>query len=211
MITLRDAKDRTLRRMSIASGLDVQVYAEEPLTEIINHKITAIFDLAWWPQYMNSETLTLLAGIVQSDLSTKLKGINDLRFVYLGSCPDPLPRLASYVNPSAVYLPSVVADSDATKVFKVIGNFSDTSCTIVYRKRPDPVSADDDQILMDDQLIILGSAYDYLNSLGTGTGEEDKLLQMFQSRLNTVMAQIDQMVVSSLNYGAPRLDWQEVY
>lgn len=211
MITLRDAKDRTLRRMSIASGLDVQVYAEEPLTEIINHKITAIFDLAWWPQYMTSETLTLLAGIVQSDLSTKLKGFNDLRFVYLGSCPDPLPRLASYVNPSAVYLPSVVPDIDATKVFKVIGNFSDTSCTIVYRQRPAAVSADDDQILLDDQLIILGSAYDYLNSLGTGTGEEDKLLQMFQSRLQVLTGQIDQMVVSSLNYGAPRLDWQEVY
>lgn len=210
-ITLRDAIDRTLRRMSIASGLDVQVYAEEPLKEIIQHKVDAIFDLTWWPQFMNFETFTIASGIVGVDLSTKIKSFNDIRYVYLGSCADPLPRLAGLVNPSTVQLPCIVPNSDTTKVFKILGTYSDTSLTVVYRTRPAPLVQDTDTIALDDQLVILGSAYDYLNSLGTGTNEEDKILQMFQSRLQTLLKQIDQMPVSQFNYSSPTLQWEELY
>lgn len=210
-ITLRDAIDRTLRRLQIASGLDVQVYAEEPLREIIQHKVDALFDLAWWPQYMTTESFTLLNQTVQSDLSTKLKRFADIRSAYLGTDPNPLPRLAGYVNPSIVSLPCLAPNADTTKVFSVLGSYSFTDLTLVYRTKPATLVLDTDTINMDDQLIILGSAYDYLNGLGTGTNEEDKVLKMFQARLDTLLKQIDQMPVSlsSYQFGSPT-GWEEV-
>lgn len=211
-ITLRDAIDRTLRRLQMASGLDVQVYAEEPLREIIQHKVDALFDITWWPQYMTTESFVLLNQVVQVDLSTKLKRFQDIRFAYLGTDPNPLPRCASYVNPSLISLPCLTPNADATKVFTVLGSYTATDLSLIYRTRPDPLVTDDDVINLDDQLVILGAAYDYINGLGTGTNEEDKVLKMFQARLDQCLKQIDSLPVSTSSYefGSPT-GWQEVY
>jgi hypothetical protein len=209
-LTLRQAVDRTLNRLQIASGVDVQVYAEQPLREIIRHKIDALFDAAWWPEYLSTESFTLLNQVVQSDVSNRIKKFQDIRFAYLGTDCEPLPRLAHYVNPNNVSLPCIVPNADPTKVFSVLGSYSDTTLGLVYRVRPDPPVLDSDVIKMDDQLIILGTAYDYLNGLGTGTNEEDKILKMFQSRLDLLLKQIDTMHVSqnSYEYGS-RSGWEE--
>jgi hypothetical protein len=77
-LTLRQAIDRTLTRLQIAQGLDVQVYAEEPIKEIINHKIDALFDLAWWPQFMTyGDAISIISGSPSTDISAKIKRFED--------------------------------------------------------------------------------------------------------------------------------------
>jgi hypothetical protein len=148
---------------------------------------------------------------VQSDLSTKLKRFQDIRFAYLGSDPNPLPRLAHFVNPTTVAMPSIVPNSDPTKVFSVLGSYSDTTLALIYRTKPAPPLLDNDVINLDEQLIILGAAYDYINGLGTGTNEEDKILKMFQSRLDMLLKEIDALPVSQLSYEyGSASGWEEV-
>lgn len=212
-LTLRQAIDRTLTRLQIAQGLDVQVYAEEPIKEIINHKIDALFDLAWWPQFMTyGDAISIISGSPTTDISAKIKRFEDIRDLYLPSCPDPLSRIANMVNPSMITLPCFGPVNDATKVFKLFGRYTDTQVYVTYRTKPSHPTLDADVINFDDQLIILGTAYDYINGLGTGTNEEDKILKMFESRLNIVLGNIESQPVSQYDYvGGPPSGWEESY
>jgi hypothetical protein len=209
--TRRNAMDRVLQRLQVASGAEVQVYAEEPLREIIQHKVDALVDIAWWPQLMTTETFTLSAGLPLGDLSTKVKRFSDIRFAYLDGDPNPLPRLAHYVNPSMVARPCITPNGSTTQPFKIMGNYNGTACHLVYRNKPDAMDSDDDEIPLDEQLVILGAAYDYLNGLGTGTNEEDKVLRMFEARLDSLLKQIDQLPVDQYAYEYHSgTGWEEV-
>lgn len=211
-LTLRQAIDRTLIRLQIAAGLDVQVYAEEPLKEIINHKIDALFNLAFWPQFTTfGDTISIISGSPSADISPKIKRFEDIRHLYLPNDPDPLPRIANLVNPSMVTMPCFAPIADPTKVFKVWGRYVDTQVYVTYRTKPALPVLDTDVINFDEQIIILGAAYDYINGLGTGTNEEDKILKMFQSRLELLLSEIENQPVSMYDYTSSGTGWEEVY
>ena len=53
MLTLRQAVDKVLRRVSLAGGPGTQLYAEDLIKEIIQHKFDVLFDDTWWPQFFN--------------------------------------------------------------------------------------------------------------------------------------------------------------
>lgn len=182
MITLRQAIDRTLDRVSLAGGADVQTYAEAPLKEIIQHKFDVLFDGYWWDEYMTFETIELVAGIPTPDLSEKIKRFMDIKHVWRENDQKPLPRMPSNVNPTNIRGYCLAPYSSPLKVFRIYPA-NDMTVSIAYRTRPDNFQEDGDKILLDDQLIILGSAYDYMNSLGINPSEEDKIGNLFNERL----------------------------
>lgn len=213
-LTLRQAIDRTLSRIALASGADVQVYAEEALKQIIQHKFDALFVDTWWPQfYVPGETYDLngTTGEITGDISDKVKRYMDLRHVWYSTYANPLPRIHTRYNPAIVNKWSIGPSTDSTKVFKVFPSSLTGQVTISYRTKPDNFEEEEDVIDMDEHLIVLGSAYDYLNGLGINPGAEDKLLVMFNERLSQLRTEINSEEVSTDDYGMGAVNgWQDV-
>lgn len=215
MITLRDAIDRTLERVALAQGVDVQTYAEEQIKSIIQHKFDILFDSVWWPQFYNpGQTFTLdgASGVVTADLSDLIKRFQDVRFVWYKDERNPLPRAPVRLNPTLIKRRSIIPTSQSGKVFKVLPSDTSGDITIAFRTKPDNFEQEDDVIDMDDHLIVLGAAYDYLNGIGTNPEEEAKLLQFFDSRYKTLVDAIESgdVAVESYDTSLTSGQWQEV-
>lgn len=213
-LTLRQAIDGVLARVGLASGADVQVYSEDIIKAIIHHKINVLFDEHWWPQFYNpGETFTLdgTTGVVTADLTTKIKRYQDIRFVWYKDDKTPLPRIGTRDNPNNVKRMSIVAYGVGGKIFRIYPLNTTGNLTIAYRTLPTLPENEDDVIDFDRDLIILGSAYDYLNGLGTNPSEEEKLLTFFNNRYDQLKKIIESGDVylgdntTSFTSG----DWQE--
>jgi hypothetical protein len=215
-LTLRQAIDRSLRRMALASGADVQTYSEEHLKDIIQQVFNTLFDSneIWWPQfYTAGEQMTLGAnGLVVTDLTNKIKRFEDIRYIWLNQDTEPLPRgsirdVASTLNTAAwSYVPS------ATGIFQIMPTTASGYVTVAYRTRPDDLENETDVINMDADLIVYGAAYDYLNSLGTNPSLENKMLVRFNDRFETLkfnIAHKEVSLYSPSNYDTSA--WQERY
>jgi hypothetical protein len=210
-LTLRQAIDKTLSRVRLAPGPSVQTYAEEHLKEIIQHKFDVLFDDMWWPQFLNpGEQFTLDgSGRVVEDITSKIKRFQDIRHVWLGTYPSPIARINSRVQPSLItgygYAPYT-----GDKVFVVYPTSTPGTVTVSYRIRPNALEGDSDVIDMDEHLIILGSAYDYLNGLGHNPAAEQKLLTMFNERYDQLKKEIEQGEVPiDPTYGMYVTGWQD--
>lgn len=216
-ITLREAIDQTLLRLSLAQGVDVQTYAEEPIKQIIQHKFNILFDAHWWPQfYEPGETFTLdgASGVVTVDLVTDhgLKRFMDIRYVWYKDERNPLPIAPSRLNPALVKRRSIIPTNSAGKILKVLPVDTAGDITISFRKKPNDFENEDDIIDMDTDLIVLGSAYDYLNGIGTNPDEEAKLLRFFNTRYTQLVDAIERGDIATESYDSSYLtsEWQEM-
>lgn len=213
-VSLRTLIDKTLLRVSLAQGADVQTYAEDEIKEIINHKVSILFDAVWWPQFFNGgETFTLdgATGVVTANLSTKIKRYMDIRAVWYKDDTYPLPAMPTYTNPKNIKLRCMAPINIPEKVFMVAPINTTGTVTVSYRTRPNPLTAEDDTIDLDETLLVLGSAYDYLNSFGTNPEAEAKILQFFDNRYKTLTEGFEKVADRSLdNYGNSGSGWQEV-
>jgi hypothetical protein len=212
-ITLRQAIDKTLRRVQLATGPDTQLYAEEPIKEIIQHKFDVLFDDTWWPQFFNpGETFTLdgSTGKVVEDISAKIKRYQDIRHVWYSTYPNPIGRISGRVNSSNITAWSY-APTSGPKIFAVYPTNTTGSITVSYRTKPADLIDDTDTIDMDEHLIVLGSAYDYINGLGYNTSAEQKLLTLFNERYDQIKKQVEQVETSiDPQYGLSASGWQDV-
>lgn len=196
MLTLREAIDGTLRRVSLATGVDTQVYAEDGIKQAIQHKFDILFDAAWWPQFYNPGEIFVLdgaSGVVTADLTTdyNLMRFMDIRYVWYHDEPRPLPRAPVRLNPALIKRRSIVATNQVNKIFKVLPIDTTGNVTVSFRSKPPNFENESDEIDMDDHLIITGTAYDYLNSLGSNPEEEAKLKAFFDQRLQTLTNEIE--------------------
>lgn len=210
-LTLRQAIDKTLRRVQLATGPDVQVYAEEPIKEIIQHKFDVLFDDVWWPQFFNpGEEFTLdgSTGKVTEDISTKIKRYQDIKHVWYSTYPTPIGRISGRINTSIITSWTFGPSSD--KVFKLYPANTTGTVVVAYRTKPNDFDDETDVIDMDEHLIVLGSAYDYINGLGYNTSAEQKLLTMFNERYDQVKKQVEQVETSiDPQYGVSISGWQD--
>jgi hypothetical protein len=210
-ITLRQAIDKTLRRVRLAAGPSVQTYAEEQIKDIIQHKFDVLFDALWWPQFYNpGEQFTLDGtGLVTADLTEKIKRFQDIRHVWLGTYPTPIARIHNRIQPNLItgygYAPYA-----SNKIFRVYPNSTPGTITVSYRTKPGTFESDDSVIDMDEHLIVLGSAYDYLNGLGHNQAEEQKLLTFFNERYDYFVREIETAPLSiDATHGMYVTGWQD--
>lgn len=174
-------------RISQVPGTAVQVYAEDRIGDMIQHKFDVIFDELWWPQYTGwtSSTLDGSTGVVTSDLSSLIKRFQDIRYIFFENENRPIPQLTSNINPYSTGSgrPRFFSRSSNTqKVFQIWPNDATGTVRISYRTKPDDFIATSN-VPMDDQVLILGAAYDYLEDDGANPGAIAKFQQMFESRL----------------------------
>lgn len=189
MATFAKLIERTATRLSQVAGASVQLYSEDRIAEMIQHKFDVLFDEAWWGQFVTfGETMTLNAstGVVTIDVSDKIKRFDDIRVIYPDDSNTPLSALPeATLNPSTITgtTPGFFSQSsDTTKVFKVWPLASTGDIQVTYRTKPDAF-VDSDVVNFDEQALILGAAFDYSEDDGTNPAATDKLQNMFESRV----------------------------
>ncbi len=186
MTTFSELISRTTTRLSMVSGRGVQVYAEDKIAEMLQHKFDILFDEEFWPQFksINQYTLDGTLGVVTADLTSVLKRFIDIQSVLLGNTTTQLPILPTSVNPFALsgttplYIDAI---NTASKRFNVWPKSATGTITVRLRTKPDPFGGDD-EVDFDDQLLILGAAYDYLEDDASNPGATQKFEAMFDSR-----------------------------
>jgi hypothetical protein len=189
MATFAKLIERTAVRLSQVAGSSVQLYSEDRIAEMVQHKFDVLFDEAFWGQFVTfGESMTLdgSTGVVTTDLSSKIKRFDDIRVIFPDDSNTPLSALPeATLNPDTItgttpafYSPS----TSALKVFKIWPLASTGSIQVTYRTKPDAF-VDSDVVDFDDQALILGAAFDYAEDDGTNPAATDKLQNMFESRV----------------------------
>lgn len=193
MATMSTLIDKVLIRLSAASGIDAQTYAEERVMMAIQHKFDALFDDMWWPQFLETDelmTLTGTTGVVTINLSTKIKKFGDIRNIWLSGQTAPLPVMNEFINPATVKSACYTSVKNMTKVFKIVPETTTGNIRVAYATRPDTF-IEGSEVDMDEQCMILGTCYDILEDEGSNPANADKFKSMFDARYRQLKIRIN--------------------
>jgi hypothetical protein len=205
MAKLSELVTRTQQRLSMAEGLGVQVHAEDRIAEMIQHKFDTLFDLQFWPQFFTWGTYALdgTLGIVTTDLTTLIKDFEDIAVIFPESSEKALTKTTTRRNPFLVkgtrpleY--SGLAPTDANKtsrVFQIWPKAATGNIIIGFRTKPDTFEPED-EIDFDDQALILGATYDYLEDDGTNPNGTQKFQGLFENRVTQLERKHDSGPIS---------------
>lgn len=199
--TLSALVQRVVTRLSMVPGVSVQVYAEDQIAEMIQHKFDTIRDMVWWDDMMTYVTVTQDAnGRPVENVVRQLPSVpvgdeivinkySDIQLVWAPNKREPLPGIARRDNPSGVLRQGDTCYKlpDATKVIR----FAPFRPGITMNMRVKTFYgrfAADDIVPFDDQALILGAAYDYLEDDGTNPGQIDKFRVLYTSRMDQLLS-----------------------
>ena len=110
--TLTDLVQRTVTRLSMVSGVAVQVYAEDRIAEMIQHKFETVRDMLWWDELMEWQVLTQDADgrpvenvVRQLPLTPVgdeivINEYKDIQYAWHPQRVDPLKSMPKRANPS---------------------------------------------------------------------------------------------------------------
>ena len=193
MATLSQLIDRVANRLSMVSGTGVQIYAEDRIAEMIQHKFDVLFDEEFWPQFTTWSTFTLdeTLGLITTDVTELIKHVDDIQVIFPEGSEKALtklsgltrnPNLLSGTQPLHYEALSNANPLRTSRVFNVWPKTATGNINVRYSTKPDNFVATD-TIDFDEQALILGATYDYLEDDGTNPNATQKFQAMFESRV----------------------------
>jgi hypothetical protein len=206
MATLTELITRTADRLSMVAGTGVQTYAEDRIAEMIQHKFDVLFSEVFWPQFLtwNEYTLDGTLGVVTADLTDTLKRFEDIRVIFVSSTNTPLTKLAaSTTNPFTLSGTVPIhyealgpnESNQTTKVFNVWPKTATGTIAMQHRTKPDTFVGTD-EIDFDDQALILGATFDYLEDDGTNPNATQKFQLLFEARVKQLKNEFNSAPIS---------------
>jgi len=177
----------------MAAGTGVQIYAEDRIAEMIQHKFDVLFDEEFWPQFATWATWTLdeTLGVVTTDLTDLVKRYEDLQVIFPENSQRALTKLTpNTTNPflfsgttPIVYASLGPGDSNkTTRVFNVWPKEATGNLNVRYRTKP-TTFVSTDTVDFDDQALILGATFDYLEDDGVNPNATQKFQLLFDARV----------------------------
>jgi hypothetical protein len=190
-LTLSQLVNKVLVRISQVSGTGTQVYAEDRIADMIQHKFDILFDLAFWDQFTAFSQFTLdgTNGTITADLTDLIKRLEDIKSIFIENSNTAIPKLSLTTNPfnfSGTQPRAFSGNSDETKVLTVWPKTSTGIIEVVYRTLPTTFEAEE-TIKFDPQALILGSVYEYLEDDGTNPNATQKFQGMFDARVSQLI------------------------
>jgi len=193
MATLTQLITRTADRLSMVAGTGVQTYAEDRIGEMLQHKFDVLFDEVFWPQFLSWAELTLdgTLGVVTTDLTDLVKRFEDIRVIYPDNSNTALTKVSplttnpftlSGTTPIHYEALGPAASNKTTRVFNVWPKGSTGNIILQYRTKPDTFVSTD-EVDFDDQALILGATFDYLEDDGTNPNATQKFQLLFEARV----------------------------
>ncbi len=177
----------------MVAGTGVQIYADDRIAEMIQHKFDVLFLEEFWPQFSEWATWTLdgTLGVVTTDLTDLVKKYEDIDVIFPENSNKALTKLTpNTTNPfqlsgtTPIHIEGLGpnATNKVTRVFNVWPKSATGDLNSHYRTRPDTFNPED-EIDFDDQALILGATYDYLEDDGTNPNATQKFLGLFNDRV----------------------------
>ena len=193
--TLSDLVSRTLTRLSQVGGAGVQTYSEDIIAEMIQHKFDELFDRRFFDEYSAWYTWALdgTLGVVTTDLTDIVKRIQDVRVIFREGYNTPITKLSTSVNPflySGVIPKGYTGHPSANRALQFWPKSATGNVNVHARTKPEAFQPDD-EIKMDDQVLILGAAYDYLEDDGSNPAATAKFQTMYEARRKQLLIDID--------------------
>jgi len=193
MATLTQLVDRTADRLSMIAGQGVQTYAEDRIAEMIQHKFDVLFEEVFWPQFCTWYQWTLdgTLGVVTTDLTDILKRFEDIQVIYPENSNTSLTKISNITtNPfklsgtTPIHYEALgpTFGNKTTRVFRVWPLAATGDIVLRVRTKPDTFVSTD-EIDFDDQSLILGSVFDYLEDDGTNPNATQKFQLLFEARV----------------------------
>lgn len=189
MTTFNNLIEQVIRRLSMVGGTGTQIYSEDLIGDMIQHKFDVLFDETFWPQFSfwNTYTLDGTLGVVTADLTDVIKRFDDIGKIYIENSETLVTELPETTNPMLLdgntpvhYGPLY---SNTAKVFHVWPKSATGNIVLFGRTKPDAYTGDE-EVDFDDQALILGATYDYLEDDGANPGATQKFQSMFEARVN---------------------------
>ncbi len=217
--TFSNLIQRCVKRLGMVVGTGVQVYAEDILAEMLQEHFGQLFDAYWWEDYMTTlvTPLTML-GVTATNMRTteSLDRFTDIQYVWYKKIHRPLGRLSSRGNIAELLVqgrqPQGILPVNSDKVFQLLPyGTSGENITVRFRARPAKFIADD-PVLMDDLALIFGTVYDYLEDDGTNAGATEKMLNMYNTRLQQLKTMRNEQDIPLFtdNLGVVMTEWTYV-
>lgn len=209
MTTLIDLVQRTITRLSMVPGVGTQIYAEDRIAEMILHKFIVLRSELFWDDLMSYVTLTCgPAGFPQETVvrvpstppnptEVVINRFSDIQHVWNDGSDQPLVQMPRRVNPqrllssgSSSSKPLMYAP-DAAHVIRFLPP-SDMRVMYLRVKNYYPYFDATDEVPMDDQALILGACYDYLEDDGTNPSQIEKFRALFDARVQQLKREENQ-------------------
>lgn len=203
MATLSELVQRTITRLSMVAGISVQVYAEDRIAEMIEHKFIMTRDELWWDDFMQYVSLTCgadgrpLEQVFRSNAAAIAAGggivinkYSDIQHVWRTDVRDPLKPWPRRANPVSIMRTGRLQHyyPDPTRVIR-FGPFDAGQQVVLRSKIWYDKFQPDDTVPLDEQLLILGACWDYLEDDGTNPGQAEKFKVLFEQRLTSLKGQ----------------------
>lgn len=188
MARFDDLIQQVIRRLSMVDGTGVQLYSEDIIGDMIQHKFDVLFDRIFWKQFCEWELFTLdgTLGVVTANLTDKIKRFDDIGAIYPSNSNTPITVLSKTINPLTLGSGTTpihydAYNADASKVFKIWPKSATGDIMVYYRTKPAKFTGNV-EVNFDEQVLVLGTCYDYLEDDASNPGATAKFKNLFESR-----------------------------
>lgn len=195
--TLTQLVQRCVTRLSMVGGIAVQIYAEDRLAEMIWHKFIMVRDRLWWDDYMDYIQLTqgvdglpvenIVRALPQTPIGDEvvINKFTDIQYAWHPNRRDPLKYWPRRSNPAGVMRPGTTMYTlpHEGKVIR-FAQYEPGKVMTLRVKRHYEYFQPDDVVPMDEQVLMLGACWDYLEDDGTNPGQTEKFRNLFTDRLS---------------------------
>lgn len=199
-MTLGEAVEDTIRRLSEIPGLATQVYSEERIVRLLNSAFKFLRSHCDWPELMTWHTRTLdgTTGKVTQRIPNVL-GPKDLKFIYPVSSDQKLAILPSTINPNNlaagnqprwVQLLGVVDDplqTDGKFLFRLWPSQSVGDINILVKSNRVWAASDlNSELWLDDEALILHACVRETSSDGANQAEQADFAEQLKDRMKQI-------------------------
>ena len=186
--TLQNLTQKTIKKLSLYSGTDVQIYAEDRIADTIIDAYNELIDERFWSDCMqwNEFTLTGENGIVGETVSNYIKDFNDIECIYSEyNKRHQLRKSHNTTIPQAIEgnVPQLyIKSANPDKVFAVIPFNSTDKLYVRSRVRLTEIYPQD-IVPFDSLALVYKACWQYTVDDGSNPNEQQKFKQLFESRM----------------------------
>lgn len=186
--TLQNLTQKVIRKLSLYSGTDVQIYAEDRIADMIIDAYNTLLDERFWNDCMFWHTYNLTGenGVVGETVSNDIVNFNDIECIFAENNTRHQLRLAHNTTiPSLIEgdVPQLYTRcANDNKIFEVIPYNSTGRLYVRYRKRTTtflPATI----VPFDSLALIYNVCWSYTVDDGANPAEQQKFRQLFENRM----------------------------
>lgn len=190
MATMQEIITLVLRELSMASGRGVQIQSEDRIANKVNQIYRTLSTKYWWDTQFRVDVATLDgAGSIVGDLSGKLTATKNIHSVYLNDDVSPLSWMTKGQNINVVRARCLYPAKTAKLPFMMLPLTETGSITINYREIAAVDYELNDEVELDKDLIVLGTAMSMAISDGLNDDHAKTLGQAYSDHLQTLISQ----------------------